>query len=161
MPASEQLIVQVAQDILETLAFLSTRPVEEVADVKGARAAVGVEYAGPYAGIMLLDLPAEVLPELAANMLGVDLGEEGEEKQRQDALGELGNVLCGNLLGQANGTEAVFNLKAPQPLTPEQIGEWRGRGSALSAKIGLAQGWCEIVLVRFQPVPAVPEEGRT
>lgn len=149
MPTSEQHITQVTQEILETLAFLSTRPVEEVTAVKGARAAVGVEYTGPTSGILLLDLPADVLPELAANMLGVDPGEEGGEKQRQDALGELGNVLCGNLLGRINGAEPIFNLKAPQPLTAPEFQAWRERGQAVSAKLGLNQGWCEVVLVVF------------
>jgi CheY-specific phosphatase CheX len=157
MPASEQLIIQVAQEILENLAFLSTRPVEEVAAVRGDRAAVGVEYSGPTTGILLLDLPSEVLPELAANMLGVDMGEEGDQQQRLDALGELGNVLCGNLLGQASGSEAIFNLKGPRNLTEEAFEQWRGQGSSISVKIGLNQGWCEIVLVTFQD--AAPSSG--
>ncbi|NTV53823.1 MAG: chemotaxis protein CheX [Candidatus Firestonebacteria bacterium] len=160
MPTNEQHIIQVTQEILETLAFLSTRPVEEVTAVRSERAAVGVEYAGPTSGILLLDLPVDVLPELAANMLGVDPGEEGGEKQRQDALGELGNVLCGNLLGRINGAEPVFNLKAPRLLTAAELQQWRECGQAVSAKLGLNQGWCEVSLVAFDAKTARGEAGR-
>ncbi len=147
MQVSKQLIIQVAQEIFETLAFLSTRPVEEVEQFKGERLIMGVEYSGPIAGILILDVPVAMLPELAANMLGVDLGEQGDDQQQRDALGELANVLCGNLLGQLAGTEQSFNLQAPKMLDLAEFELWQAKGVVHTVKIGLNEGWATIGLV--------------
>ena len=54
-----------------------------------------------------------MLPGLAANMLGVD--EAPGSAEQADALGELANVLCGNLLPAIAGEQHVFILEAPGP----------------------------------------------
>ena len=53
-----------------------------------------------------------VLPLIAANMLGVD--ETPSESQQDDALGEIINVICGNMLPNISSPEAVFDVGIPQ-----------------------------------------------
>ena len=73
--------------------------------------AVTVSFRGPLSGRLVLRASSEILPGVAANMLGAD-GEYPLAVQR-DALGELANVICGNLLPMIGGAEAVFVLSAP------------------------------------------------
>ena len=85
---------------------LSDAQSEAVVDV-----AVTVSFRGPLSGRLVLRASSEILPDIAANMLGAD-GEYPLAVQR-DALGELANVICGNLLPMIGGAEAVFVLSAP------------------------------------------------
>ena len=58
-------------------------------------------------------MPAEMCPELAANVLGLDEDDEKVEEKARDALKELLNVSCGNILTELAGTEPVFDLSVP------------------------------------------------
>ena len=73
--------------------------------------AVSVSFNGPISGRLVLRASSEILPGVAENMLGAN-GEYSAAMQR-DALGELANVICGNVLPMIGGAEAVFVLSAP------------------------------------------------
>ncbi|MEO7998982.1 MAG: chemotaxis protein CheX [Gemmatimonadaceae bacterium] len=73
--------------------------------------AVTVSFDGPLSGRLVLRASADILPGIAENMLGAD-GEYAAATQR-DALGELANVMCGNLLPLIGGAKSVFVLSAP------------------------------------------------
>src|SRR5438552_4102362 len=65
-----------------------------------------VDFRGPFAGRLELGLSESMLPTVAANMLGqIDPPPIAEQ---HDALGELANVICGNLLPEIAGTGPVF-----------------------------------------------------
>jgi len=57
-----------------------------------------VDFTGRFTGGMELALSASVLAELAANMLGAEEGTTLSADEQRDALRELANVVCGNLL---------------------------------------------------------------
>lgn len=73
---------------------------------------VSVDFRGPFAGRLVLSASACVLPVIASNMLG-EAGRRASPLQR-DALGEIANVICGNVLPAIAGAEAVFHLNAPR-----------------------------------------------
>lgn len=113
MNSLETAIYRTGAAIFEELAFLF--PTEEIEDYQRAlpaRAAAEVGFRGPVSGQLVVVAYGEVLPQLAANMLGED-AHHSEQIQR-DALGEVANVICGNLLPALSGTQAVFSLDAPQ-----------------------------------------------
>ena len=72
-----------------------------------------MDFSGPFGGGMELCLPAPALVELAVNMLGAKDGEELSPEQQHDALKELINVVCGNLLPILAGHTEEFNLRPP------------------------------------------------
>ncbi len=74
--------------------------------------AVSVDYRGPFNGRLILRASACVMPTIAANMLGED--HALELAVQRDALGELANVVCGNVLPAIGGADAVFHLAAPR-----------------------------------------------
>ncbi|MCZ6874245.1 MAG: chemotaxis protein CheX, partial [bacterium] len=53
-----------------------------------------------------------LLPSLAANMLGED--KPPSEDQQHDALCEVANVVCGNVLPRIGGSQEIFNLNPPE-----------------------------------------------
>lgn len=82
-------------------------------------AAARVRFSGPFHGSVTVAAYGELLPMLAANMLGED--EPPSAVQQRDALGEVTNVICGNLLPMMAGTEAVFRLGAPEAIEPTRL----------------------------------------
>ncbi len=73
---------------------------------------VSVDFRGPFTGRLVLSASAIVLPAIASNMLGE--AQSRKPQLQRDALGELANVICGNVLPLIAGAEAVFNLSAPR-----------------------------------------------
>jgi CheY-specific phosphatase CheX len=71
-----------------------------------------VDFTGLMRGRLALRVSAEVLPAAAANMLGEEAGQQ--TPLQRDAIGELANVICGNVLPLVGGARAVFQLTAPR-----------------------------------------------
>ena len=71
-----------------------------------------VDFRGPFAGRLEVGVTASLLPTIAANMLGQD--EPPPLAEQHDALCELANVICGNLLPEIAGSGPVFTLGAPR-----------------------------------------------
>ena len=55
--------------------------------------------------------------QLARNLLGSD--ESATESEQHDALREMANVLCGNLLTECYGNDTIFDLSAPSVSTED------------------------------------------
>jgi hypothetical protein len=95
----------------------------------------------------VLRVSSELLPQIANNMLGDD--DLRPDYQQRDALGELANVICGNLLPQLGGPSAAFLLDAPQvSLSEPPVAEQ----PAARACIALEDGCAELLLF-LQGVP--------
>lgn len=75
---------------------------------------VEVGFAGAFSGRLQLGLSASLLAELAGNMLGVENGAALSLEEQYDALRELANVVCGNLLPVIGGREAEFAIGSPR-----------------------------------------------
>jgi chemotaxis protein CheY-P-specific phosphatase CheC len=107
------------------------------AQVEGA---VSVEFEGPFSGELLVRVCGGLLPIIAANMLGEE-GEKVSSKSLQyDALGEIANVICGNMLPGIAGSKDVFRVNAPKiaenidllpPVAEVQVGLGEGRADLL------------------------------
>jgi hypothetical protein len=104
---------------------------------------VSIHFLGPLMGDFVLEISGGVLPVLAANMLGED--EPPPLSQQQDALKELANVICGNLLPLIAGSEAVFDLGAPQ-IRNAPIDKNASQAAAAHQPIGLECGKAELWL---------------
>lgn len=113
-PMLSRKLVEVTADTLEKLAFIFTFPAEDAPQADGqSREVVRVDFSGPFGGGMELSLPSAAMAELAVNMLGAEDGERLSPEQQRDALKELINVVCGNLLPVMAGHAEEFNLRPP------------------------------------------------
>jgi CheY-specific phosphatase CheX len=96
----------------EDLCFLCAMPEleDEMAGVP-TPAFARVDFSGAAKGHMELRVARPLLPVLAQNMLGAF--DNVPEEQQSDALGEIANVICGNVLPALGGAAAVFDLGKP------------------------------------------------
>ncbi len=147
MDPSPEILERVGREVLETMAFMFVMPGMESEEEKGPYSTVLVEFSGHAKGLLVLQMPDEILPELAANMLGDDEAEP-EPGQQMDALGELANVICGNLLAEMAGPEPVFDLVSPVIITDvSELEKKIGSGKKTRAFLPLEEGWVELALV--------------
>lgn len=139
--SKETALFQAAALTFEELGFLfhneDLAPEQQIAEVDGT---VRVDFQGPFKGHLVLRVCGDLLPMIAANMLGEV--EPPSSEMQLDVLGELGNVVCGNALPLIAGRTSVFHLSAPSIVYDKVAGE----DATAQAKIGLEQGRADVLL---------------
>lgn len=126
----------------EDLAF--TFPMPELKDQIGALQFEGtssVIFKGPVEGRLVVNAYGNVMGPLASNMLGI---EEAAAGQQQDALGEIANVICGNVLPEIAGSTAVFDIDSP--CFSAQTDRLEGEESAAQVSVSFEQGRVDVSL---------------
>ncbi|MBU0595985.1 chemotaxis protein CheX [Candidatus Bipolaricaulota bacterium] len=120
-------LTAIFSDVLANLAFMFTDDEDSHSEANGVWSEASIEYYGCVNGALRLVYPEAFAIELAANLLGTDPGCEDAESQAGDAVKELMNIVCGQLVTALHGTEAVFNLSIPRvrvlPEAPTFSGE--------------------------------------
>lgn len=109
----EPELYKTAARTFEEVGFMlpSPEPGKNLQNAK-VEAAATVAFYGPFSGKLVVKVSGGLLPALAANMLGED--DPPTEAQQHDALGEITNIICGNVLPAIAGGKEVFKLLAPQ-----------------------------------------------
>jgi CheY-specific phosphatase CheX len=100
--AVKQAILDVAPQIFETMFFTSLVPPELCRHDMPLLFAPPVlqseiGFQGKYTGRFRLSLPLELAKRMAVNFMGLAGDSEVTESQTFDAVGELCNIICGNL----------------------------------------------------------------
>jgi chemotaxis protein CheY-P-specific phosphatase CheC len=134
----EMELYKAATLTFEELGFLLPTPeIDEQQLNARVEAAVCVDFEGPFSGKLLLRVCGGLLPIIATNMLGE---ENVPSKSLQfDALGEIANVICGNMLPEIAGSDHIFHVSAPEivddidlpPVAEVQVGLGIGRADLL------------------------------
>lgn len=110
--------------ILEHAAFLFTEQMlpEDYPESASQWLPIGVrlEYEGPRSGELRLWIAEPLSRTIAQNMLGLDEMEDCSEEKEMDAVKEILNMILGNFLTEAFGTEVVFHLGIPR-IIPEKL----------------------------------------
>jgi CheY-specific phosphatase CheX len=116
----EHAIVEAALRVVETSAFLTIWPwSEEDGEQENPDTSASMVFHGPCSGRLTLRVHSSLLPTLIQNTLGeLNEGDSPVEKSR-DALCEVLNMICGNLLTMWQGEEAVFDLSPPEIVNSE------------------------------------------
>ena len=146
----DEVLTQVAEEVFESLVFMF--PLDEEEQAPGgeepcAQVTVRVSFSGPFSGCLLVSAPTEMLPALSANMLGMDYEGPARPDNEDDALKELTNVVCGNLLPIIAGPEAVFQVHAPDFVAEGVAAETAaGRVPTATAHLILDEGEAHLAL---------------
>jgi hypothetical protein len=142
---------QSASSIFELLGFLfANDELDEEALSQPLALRAVVEFQGPLEGCLDLRLTEDLVPELTANMMGTDTAPD--EATCRDAVGELVNVICGNLLPELAGYQAVFDLTAP--VVGPHTGSFPCRGRLVAEEtLGVEGGRAELRLWMIQEAP--------
>jgi CheY-specific phosphatase CheX len=117
-----------------------------------------VTFTGAFDGRLVLAVSRGILKELAANMLGVEHASPTPEQQ-DDALKEMVNVVCGNLLPVLAGPQPVFHMSAPEIGPVHGAADQGERPSAATARMCVDAGAAELSL--FVNDPAALEAAAT
>ena len=157
-------LAQTASDTLEKLAFLFAFAVDEEpsspALADKSMAGMHVSFAGPFSGVLIMEVSHDVLDELVSNMLGIDDPNELSLAERQDALGETINVVCGNILPMVAGDQMVFDLEAPQSISDSSVEAIKQKYPVSHrAVLSIEEGYCRLQLFTSEPLPAGGEAG--
>lgn len=112
--ALNAMLTEVASGTLESMAFIFSTPEGSDFDLPEFQEnlIVSTEFDGPFAGRLVVMAAIETLSELAAGMLGIEEADISMH-QKEDALKEILNVICGNLLPHIAGKESVFHIAPP------------------------------------------------
>ncbi|HPO15431.1 MAG TPA: response regulator [Candidatus Hydrogenedentes bacterium] len=145
----EELLKKTFTHVLEQYAFLFGDPLEESGPPSeiGACLCATMEFVGPINGTLALAMPAMLCQELASNVLGLESDDAATEAAAADALKELLNITCGNLLTALAGDQVIFDLSVPeiQSFSNEQWQAWRAVSDTVAFTVE-----DELVLLRLE-----------
>jgi chemotaxis protein CheY-P-specific phosphatase CheC len=116
MTDKNDVLTEVMIDVLEKLAFMFGDEVgkEEIPFPGRDCVEANMYFKGPRSGKLGIVVPVDICPVIAANILGMDVEDLSSQDQDFDALKEVLNVICGNVLTTLEGDEAVFDLTVPE-----------------------------------------------
>lgn len=147
MPTVPSPLLTAARSTFESLALLYAAPADVGVlsdDAVGARVAF-VESSGlARRGSLQVIVTRDVADALAVHMLGAVGARDASSRlvYQRDAVGELANVICGNVLPALAGTATVFDLSAPCSVSS---GEAR-RDPTSVEWLAVDGGWAQVAL---------------
>lgn len=112
----QESVTRIFMDVLEKMAFMFGEPadLEDLEDPDEPVFEASMRFDGESSGEIRLFVPGSLCTELAANVLGIDNEDEKALRIGQDALKELLNTLCGQILTAMVGEVPVFDLSVPE-----------------------------------------------
>lgn len=111
----KETLTEVFLEVLEKLVFMFGEPVDKdnLPEPGNSLMEVTATFEGDLCGVLKLVVPAEICPQIAANMLGTDPDDASAVEKGVDALNELLNVTCGQVLTALGGTKPIFDVSVP------------------------------------------------
>jgi len=117
----KRVIGDVFESVLQNLAFMFVEAVEKETlesmespqDLPEKFIKASMAFTGSIRGRVNLMVPDELAKELASNIIGKEIDKNISQRHLNDALKEVLNVTCGNLLSAVVGTEQVFDAASP------------------------------------------------
>lgn len=142
-------------EVLEKQAFMFADPAapEDFDGADGEFLAATMGFRGEIEGRITLAVPKALLPEIAANFLGMDASDPFVAERSADACKELLNVTCGHMLTALRGEEPVFDLSIPRlsDADPGLMSAWARKPGALRFSV---EGSPLLLMVGFGAEPA-------
>lgn len=126
--------VAVFPRMLEDTAFLFAEEVEGPLEFQELPVGVGISYEGPEFGTLHLWAQSSFTKVLAANMLGIEENDEAAEARRNDALGELLNIVLGHCLTERFGDDESMRMGLPHVLPASRLDIDQDQGHWLSVE---------------------------
>lgn len=110
----EEELCSVFITVADTMAYMfAERATADELQAVGDAVESMISFSGPQSGSMVLALPKEMCLELAASVLGVERDDTDIAEKGIDAVKEMLNVICGNVLTEIAGSKPVFDLSVP------------------------------------------------
>jgi CheY-specific phosphatase CheX len=116
---------------LERMAFLITEPVDQAAAEVLVKAAAhaAIEIKGSERHVLCVSATPGLVREVASGMMGVDADEIDVDDHGRATVGELANILGGELVMLMTSGEGEMALGLPREVTDEEAGQLLDRAS--------------------------------
>lgn len=115
----EKAMEEAAIGTFEDICFMY--PVPELKNVQKSlkpEAAAEVRYKGNYKGKLLIETRGQLLSAITANILST---ETPGSRQKKDALGELANIICGNIVPYLGRGDKGYKIESPRTLHKKEL----------------------------------------
>jgi len=111
----KEILSKIFCNMLEKLTFMFGELVErdELLPQGVDYVQASMTFSGKMSGALSLTVPSFMCTKIAANVLGMEVDDELVMARGTDALREVLNVTCGNVLTAIAGQEPIFNLTVP------------------------------------------------
>jgi len=112
-------------DVIEELTLMIVEPSDVLPEDWCPELKVSIGFDGPVNGRLILLSDGALCDSVAANLLGSDLSDPEVLANAHDAVGELLNVVCGNLVTRVFDSQRAFALTLPEvePIDRQQCGD--------------------------------------
>ena len=146
MEKCQKSLMEAAVQTFEDLGMMLLNE-ELTDDQKEAKeeASVMVTFSGPFSGRLEITVFGKITEKLARNISGSE--ELSSDILLLDALGEIANVICGNVLPRIANVRDIFHLTSPAPLNSEQTDQDAEMVMIADSHLGLEDGRAEIKLL--------------
>ena len=146
MEKCQKSLMEAAVQTFEDLGMmlLNEELTDDQKEVK-KEASVIVTFSGPFSGRLEITVFGEVTEKLARNISGSE--ELSSDILSLDALGEIANVICGNVLPRIAGVREIFHLTSPTPINSEPTDRGTKMVIIADSHLGLEDGRAEIKLL--------------
>ncbi len=125
MKQTQSIFLEVVKQVLERFAFMFSEIDDEArfVEVEGPFLYASITFSGNRQAVISLTAQESLCKEMACNILGVEPSEIDAEAG-SDALKELANVVCGELIPALYGNKEVFDLTVPSAYRIDS-GKWQ------------------------------------
>ncbi|MGP8154859.1 MAG: chemotaxis protein CheX [Smithella sp.] len=125
----KKALEEAAVNTFEDICFMYQVP--ELKDVQKnltLEAAAEVKYRGDYTGKLLIETRGGLFSAIAANILSID---SPSSQQKRDALGEIANIICGNVVASLGRSRLGYKIESPNALKKDELLKDKRQGKFL------------------------------
>jgi hypothetical protein len=139
---SAEMLTEILGRTLEEAAFVCVEADPSPRRFETTVLVARMGFAGPVAGEMRLAAEPASTASLAANLLGVDLGDPESSGKGRDAIKELLNISCGLLVQEIFGPGVICKLNLPTVAeAPGAEYEMQCAETACKVSLKTEEGW--------------------
>lgn len=114
----EKKLMDAAVKTFEETCFMYIMPeLEDIQDKLPIDAVAEIKYRGNFTGKLVIEIRGGLLDAIAVNMLGQ---EKPSLQQKQDALGEIANIICGNVIPALSSQGGEYKIESPSIIRENQ-----------------------------------------
>jgi CheY-specific phosphatase CheX len=138
----KEALKEASVSTFEDVCFMYTEPELKEAQKKLKwEAAAEVKYRGNFKGKLIIETYGNLLSVMAANILG---NEPVSSRQKNDALGEIANIICGNVVPYLGSRQHGCKIESPRALKKEDLTKEERGNPLASVSLNFQNGRTEI-----------------
>ena len=121
MKVQQKTLPDVISNIIEELAMVMLEKVEGKVENFDPKLTGWIDFEGPVNGRLRIKCNEKFAEILAGNLLGTNLEDFETQANAWDAIAELLNIVCGNVVAILYDADRRFTLSAPQVNTTDNV----------------------------------------